>query len=279
MSTPQIHSTSLQLSHVTLTSSTPSKILGTKRINSISSHGCLAGTCLRAKEILVASASRSLFLSSTCLAISPHRRQQILNFFTSCWVNQELSFVIITHPKPGASLWSRLIVGMRHTVRTPHQGLWFHPDSPSTIQGLSDITFFTSIRREFEKVGFSHYASRFIRYMIVRCLYFYWRVSGAKFGVKHAPHFRLLSVLLRNYHVKAWSYYLKTMYLPSFIQAYLSHLKSNSKTVCFIRNLRHKAIVYHNSKTIQCLDNPQESSITKSNTCCLRPHYLNPSTI
>ena len=40
---------------------------------------------------------------------------------------------------------------------------------------------------------------------------------------------------------QALSYYLNTMYSSSFIQAYLCHLKSKSRTVCCIRNCRHTA--------------------------------------
>lgn len=79
------------------------------------------------------------------------------------------------------------------------------------------------------------------------------------------PHFPLLSVFLSNFHVQAMSHYLKSMYHPSFIQAYLSHLCSKSRTVCCSVLLRHKAIIHQSSKTNQDLQDPQEPSRLKNN--------------
>ena len=97
------------------------------------------------------------------------------------------------------------------------------------------------------------------------------------------PHFPLLSVLLRNYLVQASkhhvSHYLNTLYLPSFIQAYLSHLNSKSRTVCCIQISRHKAITHQSSKAIQRLQKPQVPSRIKNTDFCPRPRYLDPSSI
>ena len=78
------------------------------------------------------------------------------------------------------------------------------------------------------------------------------------------PHIPLLSVLLSNFHVQAMSHYLKSMYHPSFIHSYLSHLNSKSRTVCCVVLLTSRAISHQSSKTIQDLQDPQEPSRLKN---------------
>ena len=144
-------------------------------------------------------------------------------------------------------------------------------------------------RPRIEKVSISRYASRFIGYMIVRCHLVesewsqIWRETCSIKMSGACPPLLLtslpLSVLLRNYLVQALSHYLNTMYPSSFIQAYLSHLNSKSRTVCCIRISRHKAITHQSSKAIQGLQEPQVPSRIKNTDFCPRPRYLDPSSI
>ena len=93
------------------------------------------------------------------------------------------------------------------------------------------------------------------------------------------PHFPLLCVLHKSLLVQAMSHYLKTIYHPSFIQTYLSHLKSESRTVCCIRIPKHKATCYQSYKTISDIQDPQEPSRIKNTEFCPMPRDLDPSTI
>ena len=78
------------------------------------------------------------------------------------------------------------------------------------------------------------------------------------------PHFPLLSVFPSNFHVLVMTHYLKSMYHPSFIHSYLSHLNSKSRTVCCFVLLTSRAIFHQSSKTIQDLQDPQEPSRLKN---------------
>ena len=93
------------------------------------------------------------------------------------------------------------------------------------------------------------------------------------------PHFHLLNVLLISLLVQVMSQYLKTTYHPSFIQAYLSYLKSKSKIICCIRISSRKAIIHQSYKTILDLQDPEEPSRIKHTEFCEMPRYLDPSTI